>query len=91
MKSAYNITIILKKTNSITMSAQCDNLSAAKRQATIWAHYPCDIQVFRINNPEKPSRQWVQELLATRTLTQDDIDNGITSKTEKWKKPQEAK
>ncbi len=85
MKTTYDITIILKGTKSITMATQCDNLSGAKRQAIKWANYPCKIQVFRINNPLKPARQWVQELLATRTLTQDDIDNGVSSKTARWK------
>ncbi len=85
MKSTYDITIILKEIKSITMAVQCDNLSAAKRQAIKWARYPCKIQVFKVKNPEKPVRQWVRKLLATRTLTQGDIDNGVSAKSAKWK------
>ncbi len=85
MESRYKVVKILKDGRVGGHVRYAENISNIKRYATKQNIYPCQIQIFRITNPTKQESQWIVELLATRTITQNDIDNGISSKTAKWK------
>ncbi len=91
LERKYQIIIILENGHTSTFLKRAGSLNGAKRYATSISGYPCKIQIYGIINPHMPKSKWIQELLATRTMVQDDIDYGISSKTAKWEKPQEAK
>ncbi len=91
LERKYQIIIILEDGHTSTFIKTGGDLRVAKRWATSVISYPCKIQIYGIINPHMPKSKWIQELLATRTMVQDDIDYGISSKTAKWEKPQEAK
>ncbi len=84
MESRYKVVKTLKDGRVGGHTRYAENLSNIKRYATGQNLYPCEIQIFSITNPTKQESQWILELLATRTITQDDIDNGISAKTAKW-------
>ncbi len=92
LERVYKIVTILDDgMHTSTFIKRAGNLSGAKRYATSISAYPCKVQIFTIINPQSPEDKWIEKLLATRTIRQEDIDYGISSKTAKWKKPQEAK
>ncbi len=61
------------------------NLTGIKRYVTQnLVSAACGISIYWILNPQSAKENWTVELLATRDLTEDDIEWGITSETAKW-------
>ncbi len=85
LKRTYQIITILEGGHTSTFLKRASSLNGAKRYATSISGYPCKVQVFGISNPHMPESKWVQELLATRTITQNDIDYGVSNEPAKWK------
>ncbi len=77
--------IIKRKSGDYVFVKRAFNLTSVKQYITRNVVYDaCHIDIFGILNPHIEKEKWVLELLATRELTEYDIEWGITSETAKW-------